>query len=63
MARPLRLEFGGAVYHLTARGNARQDIFLDDQDRSAFLNLLAKEVGQQRWLCYAYCLMSNHYTS
>lgn len=61
MARPLRLQFPGAVYHLTARGNARQDIYLDDTDRYAFLCLLGREVQQQRWHCYAYCLMSNHY--
>ncbi|SCZ65157.1 REP-associated tyrosine transposase [Thiohalomonas denitrificans] len=61
MARPLRLEFEGAVYHITARGNARQDIFLDEEDRQQFLQLLAREVEQQGWRCYAYCLMSNHY--
>jgi putative transposase len=36
MARPLRIEFHGALYHVTARGNAQQDIFLDDEDRSSF---------------------------
>ncbi len=61
MARPLRLEFPGAVYHLTARGNARQDVFLDDGDRARFLALLGREIGQQGWRCYAYCLMGNHY--
>jgi REP element-mobilizing transposase RayT len=61
MARPLRLEFAGALYHLTARGNARADIFTDDEDRGVFLELLGKEVSQQRWRCYAYCLMDNHY--
>ncbi len=61
MARPLRLQFPGAVYHLTARGNARQDIYLDDMDRLAFVRRLGHEVQQQRWACYAYCLMSNHY--
>jgi putative transposase len=61
MARPLRLEFAGALYHLTARGNARADIYLDDQDRRLFLDLLGKEVAQQGWRCYAYCLMDNHY--
>lgn len=61
MARPLRLEFEGALYHLTARGNARQDIFVDDSDRQRFLSLLEREVLQQGWQCYAYCLMSNHY--
>ncbi len=61
MARPLRLEFPGALYHVTARGNARADIYLDDQDRLVFLDLLGKEVRQQRWRCAAYCLMGNHY--
>lgn len=61
MARPLRLEFAGALYHVTARGNARQKIFLDDSDRRSFLDLLGKEIDQQGWLCYAYCLMDNHY--
>lgn len=61
MSRPLRVEFPGAHYHVTARGNARQEVFLDDDDRRAFLKLLAKEVRQQGWRLYAYCLMSNHY--
>jgi REP element-mobilizing transposase RayT len=61
MARPLRLQFPGAVYHVTARGNARQCIFLDDHDRHRFIDLLAKEIEQQQWLCYAWCLMDNHY--
>ena len=61
MARPLRLEFAGALYHLTARGNARADIFIDDEDRRLFLELLGKEISQQGWRCYAYCLMGNHY--
>ncbi len=61
MARPLRLEFAGALYHLTARGNARADIFADDEDRQLFLDLLGKEIRQQGWRCYAYCLMDNHY--
>ena len=61
MARPLRLEFAGALYHLTARGNARQKIFLDEEDRRCFLEFLGKEVEQQGWLLYAYCLMDNHY--
>jgi REP element-mobilizing transposase RayT len=61
MARPLRLEFPGAVYHVTARGNARQAIFLGNGDRRHFMDLLTKEVGQQHWLLYAWCLMDNHY--
>lgn len=61
MARPLRLEFPGAVYHLTARGNAQQAVFLDAVDREHFLALFGREIDQQRWHCYAYCLMDNHY--
>lgn len=61
MARPLRLEFPGAVYHITARGNAQQPIFLDDTDRQQFLRLLGREILQQHWRCYVYCLMGNHY--
>ena len=41
MARPLRIEFPGAFYHVTARGSARQDIFLDNEDRRQFLAVLA----------------------
>lgn len=61
MARPLRLEFPGALYHVTARGNARQKIYFDDADRHLFLDLCGREIGQQGWRCYAYCLMDNHY--
>jgi len=61
MARPLRLEFPGALYHITARGNAQQAIFVDDTDRQHFLQLLGREILQQHWRCYVYCLMGNHY--
>jgi REP element-mobilizing transposase RayT len=61
MARPLRIQFSGAVYHLTARGNARAPIFLDDQDREAFLSVLDDIVDRYHWICHAYCLMGNHY--
>lgn len=61
MTRPLRLEFPGAVYHITARGDRREAIFLDDDDRLMFIDLLAKEITQQGWLLYAFCLMDNHY--
>jgi putative transposase len=61
MARPLRLEFPGAVYHITARGDRQESIFDDDGDRLAFIELLGKEVSQQGWLLYAFCLMDNHY--
>jgi len=61
MARPLRLEFPGAVYHITSRGNARQAIFIDDEDRGGFLDVLSMVVERFKWLCHAYCLMENHY--
>ena len=61
MSRPLRLEFAGALYHLTARGNAREQIFADDEDRLRFLSILAATVARLSWLCHAYCLMDNHY--
>ena len=61
MARPLRLEYEGAVYHVTSRGNARQGIFLIDLDRKLFLETLADTVGRYGWICHAYCLMTNHY--
>lgn len=61
MARPLRIEYPGAVYHVTSRGNARQDIVADDRDRRTFLSLLAHVMGRFGWLCHAYCLMDNHY--
>jgi len=61
MTRPLRIEYPGAVYHITSRGIAWRDIFLHDDDRLAFLELLAKVTDRFSWLCHAYCLMSNHY--
>lgn len=61
MARPLRLEYRGAVYHVTSRGNARRDIVHDDRDRMLFLGRLAHVIDRFNWRCHAYCLMDNHY--
>ncbi|HET9033214.1 MAG TPA: transposase [Dokdonella sp.] len=61
MARPVRIEFGGALYHVTARGDRRETIFEDDGDRERFLELLGEVVSTFNWLCHAYCLMGNHY--
>lgn len=61
MARPLRIEFDGAVYHVTSRGNERRPVFRDDSDRKAFLNILTQVNRRFHWLCHAYCLMGNHY--
>ena len=61
MARPLRIEFPGALYHVTSRGDRQEAIFDDDRDRTAFLNVLGDVVSRFRWQCHAYCLMGNHY--
>jgi len=61
MARPLRLQLVGAIYHVTARGNDRRPIFEDDDDCARFLIVLASIVARYRVLCHAYCLMGNHY--
>ncbi|MCF6209076.1 MAG: transposase [Gammaproteobacteria bacterium] len=61
MARPLRIEFPGALYHVTSRGDRQEAIFEDDEDRLVFLHTLAEVVGRFNWLCHAYCLMTNHY--
>lgn len=61
MSRPLRLEFPGALFHVTCRGNARQGIFLDDADRNEFLKLLGCCVTRFRWILPAYVLMLNHF--
>ena len=61
MARPLRLEFAGALYHITSRGNRQGDIYESDADRSAFIDLLGDVCDTCNWVCHAYCLMSNHY--
>lgn len=61
MSRPIRIEFPDALYHVTARGDRREDIFEDDQDRLMFLMTLEQVINQFNWTCYAWCLMGNHY--
>ena len=61
MARPLRIEYAGAVYHVTSRGDRREDIFHDDDDRRIFLSCFEQVAARMNWCCHAYCLMSNHY--
>lgn len=61
MARPLRIEFSGALYHVTSRGNARQAIYVSNDDRQQFLTLFQNTVERYNWYCHAYCLMDNHY--
>jgi putative transposase len=61
MARPLRIEYSGAAYHVTSRGNEMQDVFRDDEDRRVFLDILAAVNRRYNWVCHGYCLMGNHY--
>lgn len=61
MSRSPRVEFPGAFYHVTCRGNLRASIFTDDCDREHFLSLLGRVVARSNWRCHAYCLMDNHY--
>ena len=61
MARPLRIQFPGALYHVTSRGHRRENIFLADHDRYAWLDILAKVCARFRWIVHAYCQMGNHY--
>lgn len=61
MARPLRLEFAGALYHVTSRGDRREDIFLCDDDRKDWFSVLALVCDRFNWVVHAYCQMTNHY--
>lgn len=61
MARPLRIEYAGAVYHVTSRGNERKAVFKGDADRINLLNTLQHVNKRYNWICHAYCLMDNHY--
>ncbi len=61
MSRPLRIEFPDALYHITSRGDRREDIYDDDADRNSFLDIFAATIDRFNWVCYAYCLMNNHY--
>jgi putative transposase len=61
MARPLRLEYAGALYHVTSRGDRREDIYIDDEDRTAWLEVLGNVCARFNWVVYAYCIMTNHY--
>lgn len=61
MSRPVRIQFEGALYHITSRGDRRENIYDDDDDRAAFLRVLGEVCDTFNWVCHAYCLMSNHY--
>ncbi|HEX7155330.1 MAG TPA: transposase, partial [Thermoanaerobaculia bacterium] len=61
MARPLRLEFSGALYHVTSRGNERRPIFRNNGDRLQFMLLLGEATRRFGWSVTAYVLMTNHF--
>ncbi|MDP2266382.1 MAG: transposase [Thiobacillus sp.] len=61
MTRPLRIEFPGAVYHVTSRGDRREPIFDDDVDRQAFIDVVALALKRFDACALAFCLMDNHY--
>jgi REP element-mobilizing transposase RayT len=61
MARPLRIELAGGLYHVTSRGDRLEPIYRDDDDRSAWLNLLGEVCSRFNWRCHAWCQMTNHY--
>jgi putative transposase len=61
MARSIRIQAAGAFYHVMARGNRREDIFHDDDDRRFFLHTLSQACDMTGWRVHAWVLMSNHY--
>ena len=61
MARPLRIEYAGALYHITSRGDCREDIYRDNEDREQWLEILSQVCERFNWVVHGYCQMSNHY--
>lgn len=61
MSRPLRLELAGGLYHVTSRGDGREDIYLSDVDRQAWLDVFGQVSRRFNWVCHAWCQMTNHY--
>ena len=61
MNRPLRIEYPGALYHITSRGDRKVDIYLDDTDRAVWLQTLADVCAQSNYVVHAFCQMTNHY--
>jgi putative transposase len=60
MARPLRLEFAGARYPVTSRGDRREELYLDDADRTAWLDVVGNVCARFNWIVQAYCQMTHH---
>lgn len=61
MTRPLRLEYPGALYHVTSRGDRRKDVFLDELDRVSWIDIMGEVCKRFNWVVHAYCQMTNHY--
>src|SRR5262245_61974138 len=61
MARKLRVEYPGAIYHVLSRGDRRESIFEDNSDRQRFVETLARGCEKTGWQVHAYCLMPNHF--
>ena len=61
MARPLRIEYTGAVYHVTSRGDRREAIYLDEKDRELWLDVFGSVCERFNWRCHAWVQMDNHY--
>ncbi len=61
MARPLRITYPGAFYHVTSRGNERKAVFKSNRDREKFLEYLESATWRYNAVIHAYCLMDNHY--
>lgn len=61
MARPLRIELSGGLYHVTSRGDRREDIYFSDDDRRSWLEVFEQVCERFNWVCHAYCQMTNHY--
>jgi len=61
MARPLRIEYAGAIYHVTSRGDRREEIYLDEEDREIWLAVMAQVCERFNWRCHTWCMMDNHY--
>lgn len=61
MARPLRIELAGGLYHITSRGDRREDIYFSEADRLAWLDIFGQVCSRFNWVCHAWCQMTNHY--
>ena len=61
MSRPLRIELAGGLYHVTSRGDRREDICGCDEDRAVWLRILGQVCERFNWRCHGFCQMTNHY--